>query len=1072
MQNIITSLLLSLLYAYSAGASPLSQIPDYIPLEDKQHVFRPPATDLIYNNKLLTIQEIRQGESQESWDISELEPQPSQIWRDEGFPPPPDLDVRQTGETFAYLDTATPNPPDLHQLSVKQRQPDGSEKIFTVFLGKRVHNILLRAAILKKLGYSVPPIGYLKSFRLDFTDHRFQLTDYIGRKIPQDTVGDPKRWIKNIEQGVTKNVASGEDTFYWKAKDDATYLEMQDAIIIAKEPQYNLALGITPPRMDQGRRIFRSLKVPYALTDVPESVNIFSWNLGRIVDAHLHLPYLEASNLKPDLADIHWMARRVAALTRKDFEEIVQEAYFPKAVSAVLVEKLISRRNDLVKKLELQSSVKQEYIPFFPKISLGKDLKKGKLLKENWPGYASRFAFGDPDSPLSRSEVKAYFKSEFISNVLSSLVTEINESLPIADVLSKGQEAAYNKTLDTLVENFKTGQVKEVPFGTWSAFNYSANIIASRNIVVGQYLGTNNRIQLADSIGFALEAGVFIGSYGDLPKDTSFSAGANAFYSRVYTHLTPVQSIKKSLETPFKNLLVPMIQNKYSALFDELLDGDFSEIDIEEKQKKIKEVMSIFHENMENGESFIVSNRFGAYGRLNASLTPGELLRIYGEIRATETIISRFHIYKENKESIHIYDDFGNALRFSFGFGINLLDVSILQISFRNMVHGSASIDHYKLNIDPDMEKNEKIMDNIHALRSALFGGSLELLRTWQNPWKIRHKLSEKVNTFNLLHITSKRLKSQSVINVEKPDGKKGKIIRANMGGRVGKDPTTLVLNTATSLLNEWLKSDISLKIQNNSDPGNTFYGRSEAHQSILEAIIDEEQSGESILPYVRLEHRWRGWEIDKENILRRIKEINKQFGYTVFDPKKFNDVSAMQLYSFVVEVNLYEKAIHNIMNTSWLDTQRLFKAHKNCWNNIQYVCNPNPAGNMIAGKGRGIRPAESFRIMQRKYHHSILSGDFEAASNYAIRAIDFLSGHMRLDGLAVFAGGMENLYVQSVITGFREGEEYNTRKHTILGNSRGRVSSKMVRGPTDFLLGISEMSYGEFFALWLLDFL
>ncbi len=1068
----IFALLLGFVYTNSAEASPLSKMPDYIPLEDEEHIFRPPATDLTYNKEILSIQEVKQGELQGFWDIFELEPRSSQIWQNRGFISPPALSVRETGESFTYLKAVDPSPPDFHQLSVKQFQPNGSEKIFTIFLGKKVHSILLRMAILRKLGYSVPPIAYLKSFRVNFGRNRFILADYIGTKVPQDTLGTPNRWIKNIEQGNTENISTGETTTYWKVKEDATYLEMQDGIIMAQSSQYNLAIGMNVSRIDRGRRIFRSLKVPYALTDVPESVNLFSWNLGKTVDGHLHLPYSIARNgLKPDLADVHWMALRVAKLTRKDFEEIVQAAHLPEEVSTVLVEKIISRRNDLIKKLELQSFVKQKVIPFSPKISLGKNLKNGKLMQENWEGYGSRFAFGDPESPLSKSEIRAYFTSEVISNALSALMLEINETLlPPANVLAKGQESFNNKFFDTLIESIKTGEAKEIPFSTWSTPYYSANIIASRNIVVGQYLGTNNRIQLADSIGVALEAGVFMGAYGDLPKNMSLSAGANGFYSKVYTHLTPVTSVKQAMKSPFKNLFVPMVKDKYAEIFDDLLDGNFDEVEDEEKQKKIKKAMSLFHKNMKSGESFIISDRFGAYARLNPSYSPGNLLRIYAEVRATETIISRLHIYKESKNSIHIYDDTGNALKFSFGFGIKALDVSILQFNVRKMPYGTASIDHYKLNIEPEMKKNKKVMENIHALRAILFNGSLELLRTWQNPWKIRHKVSETVSSFNFLYFTSKKLRNQALIDVERPNGQKGKIIRANMGGRVGKDPSTMAINALSSILNKWLKSDISLKIQNNGDPGNTLYGSSQTHTSVLEAIVNEEHSGKNFLenPYVRLEHRWRGWETDKKDILKRIKNINKQFSYDVFDLKRFNDVENIQLYSFVVNVNLYEKSILNIMNMPKKDLRRLFKKHGKCWNSVQYDCRiTNPAADMIT---RRVNPLRKLQYMKAKYQRSVKSGDAEAAANYALKTIDFLSGHTNLDGLAAFAGGMENIYVQPRITGFREGDE--SAYESILGNSRGRVSSKMVQGPSNFLLQASKMSHGEFFALWLLEFL
>ena len=39
-------------------------------------------------------------------------------------------------------------------------------------------------------------------------------------------------------------------------------------------------------------------------------------------------------------------------------------------------------------------------LPYDPKTTLLPALKSGKIVQEDWPGYASRFAWGDPESPL------------------------------------------------------------------------------------------------------------------------------------------------------------------------------------------------------------------------------------------------------------------------------------------------------------------------------------------------------------------------------------------------------------------------------------------------------------------------------------------------------------------------------------------------------------------------------------------------------------------------------------------------------------------------------------------------
>ncbi len=56
-------------------------------------------------------------------------------------------------------------------------------------------------------------------------------------------------------------------------------------------------------------------------------------------------------------------------------------------------------------------------------------------------------------------------------------------------------------------------------------------MILSRNIVTGTYLGTDNLVQLADSVGVVVGAGVFAGTTG-LPTPLTAYASAEAVLLR------------------------------------------------------------------------------------------------------------------------------------------------------------------------------------------------------------------------------------------------------------------------------------------------------------------------------------------------------------------------------------------------------------------------------------------------------------------------------------------------------------------------------------------------------------
>jgi hypothetical protein len=87
--------------------------------------------------------------------------------------------------------------------------------------------------------------------------------------------------------------------------------------------------------------------VPYSLADLYETVNKFSWIDGKIDNRAVVLDHFTGNDFATTVEDALWMLRKVNKLTRDDIKTIVDGAYFPAEVSAVLVEKLISRRNSL-----------------------------------------------------------------------------------------------------------------------------------------------------------------------------------------------------------------------------------------------------------------------------------------------------------------------------------------------------------------------------------------------------------------------------------------------------------------------------------------------------------------------------------------------------------------------------------------------------------------------------------------------------------------------------------------------------------------------------------------------------
>ena len=126
---------------------------------------------------------------------------------------------------------------------------------------------------------------------------------------------------------------------------------------------------------------------------------IDSWTFEKSKSMEFVFRVLRENNLynKITYADAKWMSRLIAQFTRKQIEDAMALGGWPEAIGKLLVEKLISRRNDLVKAFGLEGEVVSSG-KTIEKISINKNLTtadgvvvEGKLKKTTIPGYTQDF---------------------------------------------------------------------------------------------------------------------------------------------------------------------------------------------------------------------------------------------------------------------------------------------------------------------------------------------------------------------------------------------------------------------------------------------------------------------------------------------------------------------------------------------------------------------------------------------------------------------------------------------------------------------------------------------------------
>lgn len=625
MKALLAVLVLSV-FLFKAYASTQLGFPGGVPKDDS----RPYASDLFYQGKVLLPSEIRELKNSGT-DLSLINPKESDLWKDAHN----SLDEAQInfadGEGLQYLSFVLSRSGNFRFSAIKD---DGvSKKIYTVMLSKKVHNVLLRAALLKKLGYQVPAIKHIKNLKVQFSSP-FEKENFLGR-LSEDTLGDSTRWVKTNE----------EDK-----------IELQDVLIMeGQQSIYNLAIGSIPAGVISNRRVLNSLLVPFSLVDVPESINLYSWNGFSLLSNNIRFDYEASDDFTPSFDDVRWMVKRIEKLTRDDFVEIARFAKLPSSVESLLVEKMISRRNTLM----LVSEIPYVMMGYNDKISYGDEVQEGKLVRQNFEGYASRFAYGDPESPLSAGQVLALLKNKGIAYAISYLADEVNKRIMPQSNL---EEDVLNKQIqiaeDNLARYLQTGEVKSIPTQVWAVPHFNTNIIVSRDIVTGSYLGTDNLVQLADTVGLGVDLGVYLG-VSNLPVPWQGSGQVKASFLRRYSHIKPIKTMK--VKMPWKNLLVPWLIKTQGHIFDDVINAQNKYTEATQELESVKQAISTVHlETLTLDQAQALINQLSHSVGMIASLVKER--EYQKELEIIEEAQAELKAYVQNNDSAKVVQTVEGAL--------------------------------------------------------------------------------------------------------------------------------------------------------------------------------------------------------------------------------------------------------------------------------------------------------------------------------------------------------------------------------------------------------------------------
>ena len=964
-----------------------------------------PATDLVFQGELISASRAYEL-SQQGIDLSTLNPNEDQdIWKNtikknseiqNNIAPQMTVDFRE----FVLSQTG--------KLRFLAKTANGETLNFIT--SKNIHTQIIRRNLLVKLGYLVPEITYVQKLRVNFPSSIER--DLFVKELTEKTLGDSKRWIEFSDE---KSILI----------DDLISQKTNSEIV-------DLSIGYIPSGMIKGRRVLNALHALYSLTDFSESANLFSWSTGFIFNDYLHLPYQFDAEFFATLDDIKWISNRIAQLDRNDWHEIVAKSDLPAAVEKLIVEKLIARRNNLL------TLVKSNELPlnYNPKINDGDSLVDGELLVEKFDGYAARFSFGDPESPMNIKEFLYYGGVKVLGTLIDQLVSKFN-ALPFlsnnANLTYNIQERYNRNFLEQVFNLIKTGVYKPVPFGIFALPSYNGNIIASRDVIAGNYLGTDNLFQLVDTVGVSGFAGAYIGMEG-----LSGSGSGGVFYNRLYSHVKPIMSMKAALKYPISNILVPLAQIKLGHQLKNITSTDEADMTEDEKKELMDKIIPIFNEKMLPGESFIITDTLGS--NLNLEVDTGFLKIITAAIgvAGSQLVVSRLQIFKVSDTEYQIYRDVGNTRSFQAQAKINAI-IPIIRVKY-GVDQGKVKMDFFKIKLTKGkLDDEEKA--KYSALKDAFIKGTIGKVKALQVPVKFRYHLNQQMLQGSVLFLQGTKIDSHFDVRILHPEGQQLDLFRrysAESAGLNYSAPSTDAFDVIVKLLTQ---NELGLQpYDGGGNAGFTFLGRAKSKIETFESTKDF-LSEENYAPIVKLSRIWNGWSINQKDALSILAEIKSRYDYDFFSPDVLNETKKIFLYSFHVNFSFYYEAIRNVL-----------------------AMTPEKIDEIVASDARSDLKLRRLKVNQLKKYIRWSNGitDLEHLSQYQNNVFDLIETIFTMKGIEKICGGKENFFVYSKIEGFRSKDENGDQP--IFSNSYGEYGHFMVSGPFDYLkrlLGISDSELG-----------
>ena len=586
-----------------------------------------------------------------------------------------------------------------------------------------------------------------------------------------------------------------------------------------------------------------------------------------------------------------------------------------------------------------------------------------------------------------------------------------------------------------------------IKVGSWVSPVANFRLILSRDIVIGNYLGAENLVQLADTFGAGIDLGVMVGIEG-LPNGIGGRVGSTASLVRTFTHLKPVKSLKTSLKEPYKNLFVPLLKKSLKNDFLTLSELKDFKGTSEERTKKISEIFKEMDSSLAVGESLIMTDRVLPTLSFDLSYSQGVIGAGVG-LNGSVAVIKRIHFYKKAPQVLQIFDDLGHVKTIDMSFHLNAMGIPFLNIN-QAFEKGNYNIKSFMVNLSSNPEENPNLFTNALGVYEVLKNKNFELLSSNSKPVSVKAKFFDKSSGLSFLLWKVKKVKGQTYFDVEAKDGVNGQYFSYQKDFLTGANIESMTKKLINYYIEEKVDPNISITDESGANPGETFYGKSHTETFRFESAVGADGKFEK--KFLTIVDIRQGWTLNEKSLVKFITNVNQKFNTVLFNKEQI-DFSKLKLYKIGYHLNLYEAGIAKLstITRNQIDSiANRYKAETNCSDEDTRKNTP-ACGDLSMLASKVGKCNKNLSESDKAICHTEL---FERIYS-DIKFEDFKK-----------LIGENNFYLYGSVDGFKKNSE--NLNDTIYSNSVGKIGSQYWNGPFDVVRSLVGISDGEFAGGWL----